>query len=168
MDYVAGINQYIAEARTDPNKMPFEYGAIGKTLEDWTGTDVIGTASLVGGIFGKGGGGELGAAVALEEAKDRFGGAAGEQAWQDFRRRDDPEAPTTVKSGNGSFDYPTSGARQASRFPTKARWWTRRTTDRARLSAGSAACWAASASSAACPTPCWSPARSRRPAARSP
>ena len=70
--------------------------------------DVIATASLVGGIFGKGGGDELGAAVALEEAKDRFGGAAGEQAWQDFRRRDDPEAPTTVKSGNGSFDYPTS------------------------------------------------------------
>ncbi len=105
-DYIAGINQFISEARTDPAKLPFEYGAIGKPLEDWKGTDVIATASLVGGIFGKGGGGELEAAAALEEAKDRFGGAAGEQAWQDFRRRDDPEAPTTVKAGNGSFDYP--------------------------------------------------------------
>jgi acyl-homoserine lactone acylase PvdQ len=105
-DYVAGINQFISEARTDSTKMPYEYAAIGKPLEDWKGTDVIATASLVGGIFGKGGGNELEAAAALEAAKDRFGGAAGEQAWQDFRRRDDPEAPTTVKAGNGSFDYP--------------------------------------------------------------
>jgi acyl-homoserine lactone acylase PvdQ len=107
-DYIAGINQFVSEARTDATKMPYEYGAIGKSLEDWKGTDVIATASLVGGIFGKGGGNELGAAAALEEAKDRFGGAAGEQAWQDFRRRDDPEAPTTVKAGNGSFDYPST------------------------------------------------------------
>ncbi len=105
-DYVAGINQYISEARLDPTKMPYEYAAIGKPLEDWQGADVIATAALIGGIFGKGGGGEIGSAVALEEAKDRFGGAAGEQAWRDFRRQDDPEAPTTVKSGNGSFDYP--------------------------------------------------------------
>ena len=56
-------------------------------------TDVIATAALIGGIFGKGGGNEVGSAVVLEEAKDRFGGAAGEQAWRDFRRQDDPEAP---------------------------------------------------------------------------
>ena len=40
-DYVAGINQYISEARTDPTKMPCEYAAIGKPLEDWKVTDVI-------------------------------------------------------------------------------------------------------------------------------
>ena len=108
VDYVAGINQYISEARTDPTKMPYEYAAIGKPLQDWQGTDVIATAALIGGIFGKGGGNELGSAQVLEEARDRFGGAAGEQAWRDFRRQDDPEAPTTVKSGQGSFPYPTS------------------------------------------------------------
>ncbi len=106
VDYVAGINQYISEARTDATKMPYEYAAIAKPLEDWKPTDVIATAALIGGIFGKGGGGELGSAQVLEEAKDRYGGAAGEQAWRDFRRQDDPEAPTTVKSGNGNFDYP--------------------------------------------------------------
>jgi acyl-homoserine lactone acylase PvdQ len=105
-DYVDGINQYISEARTDPNKMPGEYAAIGKQLEDWTQTDVIATASLIGGIFGKGGGNEIGNALALLEAKARYGGAAGEQAWRDFRRMDDPEAPTTVASSFGSFDYP--------------------------------------------------------------
>jgi acyl-homoserine lactone acylase PvdQ len=106
-DYVAGINQYISEARTDPtNKMPGEYAAIGQTLQNWTVTDVIATASLIGGIFGKGGGNEIGNALALIEAKARYGGAAGEQAWRDFRRMDDPEAPTTVSSTFGSFDYP--------------------------------------------------------------
>jgi acyl-homoserine lactone acylase PvdQ len=107
-DYVDGINQYISEARTDPSKMPGEYGAIGKPLEDWKGTDVIATASLIGGIFGKGGGEEIRNALALLAAKARFGGVAGEQAWRDFRRQDDPEAPTTVASSNGSFDYPRS------------------------------------------------------------
>jgi acyl-homoserine lactone acylase PvdQ len=105
-DYVDGINQYISEARTDANKMPGEYAAIGKPLEDWKGTDVIATASLIGGIFGKGGGNEIGNALALLAAKARYGGASGEQAWRDFRRMDDPEAPTTVASSNGSFDYP--------------------------------------------------------------
>jgi acyl-homoserine lactone acylase PvdQ len=105
-DYVDGINQYISEARTDPNKMPGEYAAIGKPLEDWKKTDVIATASLIGGIFGKGGGSEVGNALALLAAKSRYGGASGEQAWRDFRRMDDPEAPTTVASSNGSFDYP--------------------------------------------------------------
>jgi acyl-homoserine lactone acylase PvdQ len=106
VDYIAGINQYISEARTDPTKMPYEYAAIGKTLDDWKATDVIATAALIGGIFGKGGGGELGNALALIAAKARYGGASGEQAWRDFRRMDDPEAPTTVASSNGSFDYP--------------------------------------------------------------
>jgi acyl-homoserine lactone acylase PvdQ len=106
VDYVAGINQYISEARTDSTKLPYEYGAIGKTLDDWKPTDVIATAALIGGIFGKGGGGEIGNALTLEAAKARYGGAGGEQAWRDFRRQDDPEAPTTVNSTNGSFDYP--------------------------------------------------------------
>jgi acyl-homoserine lactone acylase PvdQ len=105
-DYVDGVNQYIAEARSDINKMPGEYAAIGKTLDDWKPTDVIATASLIGGIFGKGGGNEILNSLALIAAKARYGGGAGDAAWRDFRRMDDPEAPTTVASSNGSFDYP--------------------------------------------------------------
>ena len=83
---------------------------------------MIATAALIGGIFGKGGGNELGSAVALEEAKDRFGGAAGEQAWRDFRRQDDPEAPTTVKSGQRVVRLPDlRAAAPASRCRTRAR-----------------------------------------------
>lgn len=104
-DYVAGINRYIAEARLDINKMPAEYAAILKPLgpANWKGTDVIATASLIGGIFGKGGGGELGNAEVNSAAKARFGAGAGEAVWADFRQANDPEAPTTVHGQ--SFPY---------------------------------------------------------------
>jgi hypothetical protein len=105
-DYVAGINKYISQAQTNPTLMPGEYAAIGKPLgpTPWKGTDVIATASLIGGIFGKGGGGELQNAEVYKSAIAKFGGAQGTQVWQDFRRANDPEAPTTVHNGQ-SFPY---------------------------------------------------------------
>ena len=65
-EFVAGINAYIAEARIDPNKLPAEYAALGKLPEEWKPTDVIAEASLIGGIFGKGGGAEVRSALTLE------------------------------------------------------------------------------------------------------
>jgi acyl-homoserine lactone acylase PvdQ len=106
-NYVAGINQYIAEARLDPTKMPAEYAAINETLEDWKGTDVIATASLVGGIFGKGGGDEVESAEVLSAARARFGAIDGTRVWNDFRRVEDPEAPTTLRGT--SFPYQVDG-----------------------------------------------------------
>jgi acyl-homoserine lactone acylase PvdQ len=105
-DYIAGINKYISEAQLDPTKMPGEYAAIGKPLgpTPWMGTDVIATASLIGGIFGKGGGGELANAEVYKSAIAKFGGGPGTQVWQDFRRANDPEAPTTVHNGQ-TFPY---------------------------------------------------------------
>ena len=71
LNYVAGINQYIAEARLDPTKMPGEYVAIGRPQgpDDWKVTDLFATASLVGGIFGKGGGRELAESQLLDAFK---------------------------------------------------------------------------------------------------
>jgi acyl-homoserine lactone acylase PvdQ len=104
-DYIAGINKYIAEAKLDPTKMPGEYAAILKPLgpTNWKVTDVIATASLIGGIFGKGGGGEVGNSEVLTSAIAKFGGGPGTQVWQDFRRANDPEANTTVHDAN--FPY---------------------------------------------------------------
>jgi acyl-homoserine lactone acylase PvdQ len=104
-NYVAGINTYIAEARSDPTKMPGEYAAIGRPLgpNSWKVTDVIATASLVGGIFGKGGGDELSSAEVLLAARKRFGRRAGYRVWGDFRSAEDPEAPVTARSGR--FPY---------------------------------------------------------------
>ena len=103
-NYVAGINQYIAEARLDPTKMPAEYAAIGRPQgpDNWRGTDVVATADVVGAIFGAGGGSELPSALVLEQAQKRFGTRAGRRVWQDFREANDPEAPTTAKR---SFPY---------------------------------------------------------------
>ena len=104
--YVAGVNQYIDEAKVDPAKMPGEYAAIGRPLgaETWKTTDLIATASLVGGIFGKGGGRELTQAELVDSFWSRFGFVAGTSLWRDFRAAEDPEAPVTVHDGR-SFPY---------------------------------------------------------------
>jgi acyl-homoserine lactone acylase PvdQ len=104
-EFVAGINAYIKEALLDPNKMPAEYAALGKQPLEWKLTDVIAEASLIGGIFGKGGGSEVRSALALEAFEKAFGKAVGRARWKNFREANDPEAPTTVKKG---FAYETT------------------------------------------------------------
>jgi acyl-homoserine lactone acylase PvdQ len=104
-EFVAGINAYITEALINPNKMPAEYAGIGKTPAMWKATDVITEASLIGGIFGKGGGSEVRSALALEAFEKQFGTKAGRAKWSDFREHNDPEAPTTVSK---SFPYETN------------------------------------------------------------
>ncbi|MFL5870724.1 MAG: penicillin acylase family protein [Solirubrobacterales bacterium] len=98
-NFVDGINHRIAEIRANPLLMPGEYPLLGHPNgpEDWTVNDVISVASLVAGIFGKGGGNEVGSALALENAQKRFGKRAGQAVWADFRSQNDPEAPTTVR-----------------------------------------------------------------------
>ena len=110
-NYVDGVNQYIAEARVGPpvtetgSMLPGEYQLTGHPAgpDEWEVTDVIATASLVGGQFGKGGGGEVRNALILEKAVEKFG-IDGRDVYEDFREREDPEAPTTVHEGT-SFPY---------------------------------------------------------------
>ncbi len=103
-DYVEGINAYIHEALLDPNKLPAEYAALGKLPTEWKPTDVIAEASLIGGIFGKGGGAQVRSALTLEAFESQFGKTAGRKAWMDFREHNDPEAPTTLSK---AFPYQT-------------------------------------------------------------
>jgi acyl-homoserine lactone acylase PvdQ len=103
-EFVAGINAYIKDADINPNKMPAEYAAFGKTPEEWKLTDIIAEASLIGGIFGKGGGAEVSSALTLEAFERKFGQAAGRAAWTDFREHNDPEAPVTISK---AFKYET-------------------------------------------------------------
>ena len=105
--YVAGINAYIDDATTDPSLMPTEYAALGKLPQPWKPTDVVAEASLIGGIFGKGGGRELDSAQLVQDFTKRFGGKAGRRAWLGFRSKNDPEAPTTVAK---RFPYETTSA----------------------------------------------------------
>jgi len=110
-NYIAGINRYIAEAKLDPTKLPGEYLAIGRPQgpEPWKRTDVIATASLVGGIFGRGGGNELAWTEVADALEKRFGRRRGARVFRDFRAAQDPAAPVTVLRGR--FPYQTQPRR---------------------------------------------------------
>ncbi|MFN8126464.1 MAG: penicillin acylase family protein [Candidatus Nanopelagicales bacterium] len=96
--YVGGINAYITKARSDARLMPAEYSLIGKKLRRWKMRDVIATASLIGGIFGRGGGSEVTSSEILRALEKRFGVAEGRRVWYGFRSKEDPEAPTTISA----------------------------------------------------------------------
>ncbi|MCW3064061.1 MAG: penicillin acylase [Solirubrobacterales bacterium] len=103
--YVDGINAYIARTRLDPTALPAEYVALGTTPQAWKLTDVVATASLIGGIFGKGGGNELNSVLTLQAMEKRFGPGRARKVWSDFREKNDPEAAVTVKQ---RFPYETA------------------------------------------------------------
>ncbi len=105
--YVDGVNAYIAAANADSSLKPAEYTLLDKPMEQWKPADVLAIASLIGGIFGRGGGGELRSAEAMQALEDRFGRRAGRRAWLGFRAKNDPEAPTTISR---RFPYETRSA----------------------------------------------------------
>jgi acyl-homoserine lactone acylase PvdQ len=75
-NYVAGINAYITRAK-DPlfttTTLPAEYVALGKLPEPFSLEDLVSIATLVGGIFGNGGGDQLANATLYEDLYKRFG-----------------------------------------------------------------------------------------------
>jgi acyl-homoserine lactone acylase PvdQ len=104
-DYVQGINAYIAKAKTDAALMPVEYSLFGAP-KPWTPADVVAVTSLVGGIFGDGGGGEVGNAALLEYLQGQLGRPAGATAFTDFKEQNDPAAPTTVVGKSFPYEIP--------------------------------------------------------------
>jgi acyl-homoserine lactone acylase PvdQ len=96
--YLEGVNQYIAEAKTDPTKMPVEYAALGvpQGPDPFVPADTIAAGIVFGAILGTGGGEELKQALALQAARKRYGRKNGTKVFNDFREAEDPEAPTTV------------------------------------------------------------------------
>ena len=93
-----GVNAYISEARArpEPDAGRVRRDEPAERPRRLEGTDIIATAGLVGGIFGKGGGSEMQSAVVLALAQKRYGRNAGKRVWGDFRSAEDPEAPITV------------------------------------------------------------------------
>jgi acyl-homoserine lactone acylase PvdQ len=103
--YTDGVNQYIDEAIADPAKLPAEYPALQQVPGPWKPEDAVAIASLVGGIFGKGGGGELTNLCGLKAMTATLGSAAATRAvFDDLHFANDPEAPTTARA---AFPYMT-------------------------------------------------------------
>jgi acyl-homoserine lactone acylase PvdQ len=115
-DYIAGINAYLAQAIAARN-FPGEYvlTAHADSITNWNdiqpfkATDMVAIASVVGGLFGAGGGGEVQSALVKLAAQNKYGAAVGEQVWKSFREQNDPEAVLTLHDGQ-RFPYSASPA----------------------------------------------------------
>jgi acyl-homoserine lactone acylase PvdQ len=74
---------------------PVEYAALQRLPQPYTRADIVSIASLVGGIFGTGGGGQYTNAIWLQQLQQDFGKRRGRLMYQDLREKNDPEAPVT-------------------------------------------------------------------------
>ena len=113
--FIAGINaaqDEMCPAVVAPT-CPAEYVALQKQPADWTRADVTYVASLVGGIFGKGGGDEFANARWLQQLQAALGPDRGREVYTDLRAKNDSEAPTTssirTPYGNGVVDETRPG-----------------------------------------------------------
>ncbi|MEU3839956.1 penicillin acylase family protein [Streptomyces sp. NPDC028635] len=111
--YLAGVNAYI-DASDSGRYFPGEYVLTGHkdsitnagTIEHFKVTDMVALASVIGALFGSGGGGEVNNALSLLAAQEKYGAAEGTRVWESFRERNDPEAVLTLHNGE-SFPYAT-------------------------------------------------------------
>jgi acyl-homoserine lactone acylase PvdQ len=110
-NYLLGVNAYITQAKNN-RTFPGEYVLTGKidsitnvgTIAPFTATDIVAIGSVVGALFGSGGGGEVQSAIALLAAQKKYGTTVGTQLWRAFQEQDDPEAVETIHDGT-TFSY---------------------------------------------------------------
>ncbi|MFH9349496.1 penicillin acylase family protein [Kitasatospora sp. NPDC017646] len=111
--YLDGINQYVTEAYNG-RTFPGEYDLTGHidpitnagSIAPFKLTDLVALASVVGALFGSGGGGELASAQVKSAAEARYGRDTGDAVWRSLREADDPEAVRTLHDGQ-RFPYAT-------------------------------------------------------------
>src|SRR4051812_2597486 len=77
---------------------PVEYAALQKAPRPYTRADIVYIASLVGGIFGKGGGNEYQDALFYQALQQQFGAGKAQAVYNDLREKNDPEAFTTAST----------------------------------------------------------------------
>ncbi|GLH97659.1 penicillin acylase [Phytohabitans aurantiacus] len=110
-NYIAGINAYIA-ACMNGRYCPGEYVLTGHLDSvtnaggpvQFTMTDLVAIAGVVGGLFGGGGGAEMQSALVRISARAKYGATEGDAVWRAFRSQNDPETVLTLHNGQ-SFPY---------------------------------------------------------------
>ena len=86
--YVAGVNEYIAQAQKGEVPLPGGFAELGlKGPAFWKPTDVVAAVSTVRALFGAGGGSELRNATLLAELIEDYGPQQGRAFYDDFRSR---------------------------------------------------------------------------------
>jgi acyl-homoserine lactone acylase PvdQ len=86
--YIAGINGYFKKQ--------------GGFVAPYTRNDVIAIGTLIGAVFGAGGGNEARSAQFLSALEAKLGQTAGERVWNELRSYRDPDTPVTI---GGQFAY---------------------------------------------------------------
>lgn len=94
--YVAGINAFIRQTRTDPSKLPAEYVALGALPRDWTLADTAAEAYLLIAQFTVAGDAEPAQADILARLQKRLGAVRGKALYDDLRHLEDPQTPATA------------------------------------------------------------------------
>ncbi len=103
--YLAGINaaqHALCPVGTVGAGCPAEYAALGRVPRPWTRADFTYVGSLIGTIFGTGGGGEAANARWLQQLGQRFGLTEARAVYDDLRFKDAGNAPTTAST---RFEY---------------------------------------------------------------
>lgn len=102
--YADGVNRFIEEVGRDDSRLPAEYALLGRKPANWVDEDAVAIATLIGGIFGRGGGRELVNQCRLDALGDRLGDRAEARAIFDDLRFADYPGPTTSPD---RAEYPT-------------------------------------------------------------
>ncbi len=82
--YIAGINAYFLKA--------------GGFVKPYTRNDVAAIGTLIGAVFGAGGGNEARSAQFLSALQQKLGAAKGLSVWNDLREHMDSETPVTIST----------------------------------------------------------------------
>ena len=106
--YTDGINAYIDEAKTDPEKLPFEYTATQNPPpqypQEWTNTDTLFLVILQLRVFGETAGDELQNAGLYAYLREKLGKKLGPKVFKDFAFQNEPSAETTIDPSDGNFE----------------------------------------------------------------
>ena len=116
--FVAGVNA--ARQKLCPTvsaaTCPSTYKLLGVTPTPYTRADVVYAGSLVGGIFGKGGGNEAANGLFLRKLQQSVGDAVAAKEFKDLRDAQDPTTPVTVP-GEQPYGAPDSVDQAAIALP---------------------------------------------------
>jgi len=111
------VNEFISRTAHDSSLLPGEYAQLGTAPEPWAAEDAVAIASLVGGIFGRGGGRELANTCRLASLAESLGSEqAALSVFDDLHFADDPGSPTTSSDAAPYMTRPEHVA-PADRYP---------------------------------------------------
>ena len=110
--YSDGVNAFMEHLVDDPELQPIEYKLLGITPKPWVREDAIAIATLVGGIFGRGGGREVENFCGLERLTETLDGDtdAAQAIFDDLHFVDNDRVVTTETESDYDLSRPETVA----------------------------------------------------------